>query len=39
MASCGDMPWIAPPLEREIDHHDSRLLHDADEEDDSDERR
>ena len=37
MASPGDMPVRALGFEREVDHHDGVLLHDADQHDDADE--
>ena len=36
MASVGDLPFLALRLEREVDHHDGVLLHDADQQDDPD---
>ena len=36
MASRGVLPFVALGLEREIDHHDGILLHDADQQDDAD---
>ena len=38
IASRGDMPLVALGLEREVDHHDRVLLHDADQQHDADQR-
>ena len=37
IASAGDLPSLALRLDREVDHHDAVLLHEADEHDDADE--
>ena len=38
IASRGDMPCVALGLEREVDHHDRVLLHDAHQQHDADQR-
>ena len=37
--SRGDKPSLALRVEREVDHHDGVLLHDAHQQDDADQRR